>query len=107
MSEKKEREREKKRRGGGVWRGVIRKVSFGATREYELIKRAHFPTEEQIENIVGKAKHANVITPTEISASFDLKVSTAKKILEVMKKEGLLEYTDFSDSNFRAYTPVK
>lgn len=101
-----EKEREKRRKGGGVWTGVVRKVKFGRKKEYKLISRAHFPSEEQIENIIEKVKHSNVITATELSEEFDLKVSTVKKILETMREDGLLEYVDFTDSDFKAYTPV-
>lgn len=103
MEERKGREQRKK--GGGVWTGVVRKVKFGRTKEYELISRAHFPTEDQIEDIVSKVKNSNVITATEISEEFRLKVSTAQKILQTMEEGGLIKSVDFTDSNFKAYAP--
>lgn len=103
----KEKERGRKKKGGGVWTGVVRKVKFGRTKEYQLISRAHFPSEDQIENIVAKVKNSNIITATELSDEFQLKVSTTMKILKMMEKEGIIKPTEFSDSNFKAYTPTK
>lgn len=102
-----EEERGERKKGGGVWTGVIRKVKFGRTKEYQLISRAHFPGEDQIEDIVAKVKNSNIVTATELSEEFQIKVSTAQRILQMMEEEGVVKDADFANSDFKAYSPTK
>ncbi|MGQ4893541.1 MAG: winged helix-turn-helix transcriptional regulator [Candidatus Njordarchaeia archaeon] len=87
-----------------VWEGLVRKVRWGRAFEYKLILRAHWPEPDDLKRIVEEILRSSVITPTHIAQKYNIKVSTAKKILKRLAELGYLEpLSDVSDSAFRAY----
>lgn len=78
---------------------------YGRVKQVNITKRDVFiPTslEKQIrEDIMG----FKTITPTTISLKYDIRVSTAKKLLENLKHEGLLILKS-STPKFKVYVPA-
>lgn len=89
---------------GDVYKGLLRKVRWGKTYEYKLIKRSHWIDEETLEKIAQEVSKNRVITPTYLAEKFDIKVSTARKLLRSLVEKGVLkEIKDVSDNQLRIY----
>ena len=92
---------------GDVYQGLVRKVRWGRTYEYKLIKRAHWVDPETLDKIVNDLPKVKVITPTYLANRYNIKVSTAKRILRKLEEAGVVKLIkDVSDSQFKAYAYV-
>lgn len=89
---------------GDVYQGLVRKVRWGRTYEYKLIKRAHWVEPDVLDKIMSEITKVKVITPTYLANKFNVKVSTARKILEALRKEKIVELDkDVSTNKFKIY----
>jgi len=89
---------------GDVYKGLLRKVRWGRTYEYKLIKRAHWIDEDTLDKIIQEITKNRVLTPTYLAEKFDIKVSTARKLLRMLTEKGLLrEMEEISDNQLRIY----
>jgi len=78
---------------------------YGRVKQVNITKRDVFiPTglETQIKEEIMKLK---TITPTTLSMKYEIRVSTAKKLLEKYKEEGLLVLKK-STPKFKVYIPA-
>ena len=93
---------------GDVYQGLVRKVRWGRTYEYKLIKRAHWVEPDVLDKIMNEIIKVRVITPTYLANKFNVKVSTARKILESLRKEKIVELDkDVSTNKFKIYRFVE
>ncbi|MHA1589420.1 MAG: winged helix-turn-helix transcriptional regulator [Candidatus Njordarchaeales archaeon] len=93
---------------GDIWEGLVRKVLWGRTREYKLILRAHWPDSDSLKKIIEDIMRSRVITPNYIAQRYNIKVSTAKRLLEELRKAGYVKLIeDSSDASLKIYTPIK
>jgi len=89
---------------GDVYKGLLRKVRWGKTYEYKLIKRSHWIDEETLDKIAQELSKNRVITPTYLAEKFNIKVSTARKLLRKLTEKGVLkEVEGVSDNQLRIY----
>jgi ribosomal protein S25 len=92
---------------GDVYQGLVRKVRWGRTYEYKLIKRAHWVEPEVLDKILDELTKVKVVTPTYLANKFNIKVSTSRRLLEALRGEGILELErDISDNKFKVYKLV-
>ena len=90
---------------GDFYQGLVRKVRWGRTYEYKLILRAPWPEQDVLQKIIEEALRSKVITPNYIALKYNIKVSTAKRILEALRQKGYLKLLeDASDASLRLYS---
>ena len=89
---------------GDVYQGLVRKVRWGRTYEYKLIKRAHFVEPDILDKIYQEITKTRIITPTYLANKYNIKVSTARKILEKLREKNIVKLiSDISDNKFKVY----
>ncbi len=64
--------------------------------ESEGRRRLSWVTDDVIRKIIDEVRNVKVITPYELASKYELKISTAKKILRMLANQGLLELVDKS-----------
>lgn len=67
---------------------------YGRTKHISVIERDAFVPKGLEEDIKKDITHSNAILPTDISIKYDIRVSTAKDLLEKYAKEGLVKLLD-------------
>ncbi|MGQ4891386.1 MAG: hypothetical protein ACP6IP_02755 [Candidatus Njordarchaeia archaeon] len=93
---------------GDVYQGLVRKVRWGRTYEYKLIKRAHWVEPDVLDKIMNEITKVKIVTPTYLANKFNVKVSTARRILEALRKEKIVELErDVSTNKFKIYRFVE
>ncbi|MHA1617131.1 MAG: hypothetical protein ACTSX9_07495 [Candidatus Njordarchaeales archaeon] len=93
---------------GDIWEGLVRKVLWGRTREYKLILRAHWPEPELLKKIFEDVLRSRVVTPNYLAQKYNIKVSTAKRLLEALREAGYLELIqDSSDATLKIYSVIR
>jgi len=90
---------------GDIYQGLVRKVRWGRTYEYKLILRATWPEPDTLQRILEEVLRSKVITPNYLAQKYNIKVSTAKRLLEALREKGLIKLLeDASDASLKVYT---
>ncbi len=89
---------------GDVYQGLVRKVRWGRTYEYKLILRAAWPDPDTLRRILDEINRSRVVTPNYLAQKYNIKVSTAKRLLEALRQKGILKLEeDASDASLKIY----
>lgn len=89
---------------GDVYQGLVRKVRWGRTYEYKLILRAKWPEPDVLQRILDEIMRSRAITPNYIAQKYNIKVSTAKKLLESLREKGIVKLSESaSDASLKVY----
>lgn len=78
---------------------------YGRVKQINITKRDVFLPASIEEQIKEEIKGLKVITPTSISMKYDIRVSTAKKLLQKYCDEGLI-VLKMSSPKMKVYSPV-
>lgn len=92
---------------GDYYTGVARKIKFGRAIDYQLIIRAHWPDPDDLKKILEEILRARIITPNHLAKKYNIKVSTAKRILEWLREKGLVELSPASSAQLKLYVVKK
>ena len=92
---------------GDYYQGLVRKVRWGKTYEYKLIVRAPYPDNETLQKMLKEIFSSKAITANYLATKYNVKVSTVKRLLEELRKNGYLELLKSSDSSVKIYAPKK
>ena len=63
-------------------------------------------TEETLKNIANEVTKWNCITPYEVATKFNLKISTARKVLRLLSSQGVISLVD-KGRRVEIYIPKK
>ncbi len=89
---------------GDVYQGLVRKVRWGRTYEYKLILRAAWPEPDVLQRMLNEIMKSKIITPNYLAQKYNVKVSTAKRILEALREKGIIKLDeDASDASLKIY----
>ena len=83
--------------------GVSRKIKFGRAFDYKLIVRAYWPDPDDFFKIINDILKARIITPNQLAMKYNIKVSTAKRILEFLRDKGIVELSPASSAQLKLY----
>lgn len=78
---------------------------YGRTKQVNIIERDAFLPPNMEDDIKEYIKKRNGVTPSDIASKFDIRVSTAKNLLEQYIKDGLVKILD-PDMRLKVYVPV-
>jgi len=78
---------------------------YGRVKQINIIKRDAFIPSSLEEQIKEEIKGLKTITPTAISSKWDIRVSTARKLLEKYREEGLIELK-MKTPKIKIYSPL-
>ena len=84
---------------------VRKKKKFGVVVEYVPTVRVLFPDEETMKKINGEIKRTRGITPQYLADKYNIRVSTAKRILKEAEEKKIIECV-ISNKRTRVYQPV-
>jgi len=89
---------------GDVYQGLVRKVRWGRTYEYKLILRAAWPEPDVLQRMLDEIMKSKIITPNYLAQKYNVKVSTAKRILEALREKGIIKLDEeASDASLKIY----
>ena len=89
---------------GDVYQGLVRKVRWGRTYEYKLILRAAWPEPDVLQRMLNEIMKSKIITPNYLAQKYNVKVSTAKRILEALREKGIIKLDEeASDASLKIY----
>ena len=89
---------------GDVYQGLVRKVRWGRTYEYKLILRVAWPEPDVLQRMLNEIMKSKIITPNYLAQKYNVKVSTAKRILEALREKGIIKLDeDASDASLKIY----
>jgi len=78
---------------------------YGRVKQINIIKRDAFIPSSLEAQIKEEIKGLKTITPTAISSKWDIRVSTARKLLEKYQEEGLIELK-MKTPKIKVYAPL-
>jgi len=88
---------------GEYYTGVSRKIKFGRAFDYQLIVRAFWPDPDDIGKILSDITRTKVVTPNYLAQKYNIRVSTARRILEWLREKGIVELSPASSSQVKIY----
>lgn len=82
-----------------------KKKKFGVVVEFTPIERDMFPDEETLKKIEDELPHSRGITPQYLADKYNIRVSTAKKILSEAESKAIIKKV-IGSRRTKVYTPA-